>query len=187
MLHKPIKPRALLDQLEGVFDDRAGTNGINTGASSEAAEPDPEAAETVDPSTLKLLLVEDDLVNQTVATHLLQRLDLKADVANNGQEGVEMASQKSYDIVFMDMHMPVRDGLSAARGIRDELPEDHQPYIVAMTAAVSKQDRENCEAAGMDDFVSKPILVDQLSAAIDRALQARFQRSLAAPAGSASV
>ncbi len=111
-----------------------------------------------------ILLVEDNLVNQKVATRMLQKLGLKADIAGNGQEALKALENRSYDILLMDMQMPVMDGLSATQAIRAiKSPHFVQPIIIAMTANAMKGDRERCIAAGMNDYISKPIKLPQLS------------------------
>ncbi|HRD35782.1 MAG TPA: ATP-binding protein [Rhodocyclaceae bacterium] len=107
-------------------------------------------------SGARILLVEDNEVNQLVASELLESKGFVVDVAGNGQVGVEMAAARRYDLVLMDMQMPVMDGMSAARAIRRAFPADVLP-IVALTANVMQQNRECCAAAGMQGFITKPI------------------------------
>jgi PAS domain S-box-containing protein len=117
---------------------------------------------------LSVLLAEDNLVNQKVAQHMLVKLGCNADLAQNGRETVQMLSQRRYDVVFMDVQMPEVDGLQATRLIR--LNDDiDQPYIIAMTANAMDQDRADCAAAGMDDFVAKPVRLADISEALERA------------------
>ncbi|WP_108667396.1 hybrid sensor histidine kinase/response regulator [Euzebya rosea] len=112
---------------------------------------------------LRVLLVEDDPVNQMVAFHMLDRLGLTADVADNGQAALEAVHRCDYDVVLMDVHMPVMDGPTAARHIRQELPAARQPTIVAMTANAMPGDRERLLAADMDDYVAKPVRLGDLA------------------------
>ncbi len=102
---------------------------------------------------LRVLVVEDNMVNQKVAVNMLAREGLRADVVANGQEAVVALCRQYYDIVLMDVQMPVLDGIEATARIRRMLPEDEQPYIVAMTASTLDQARQRYEQAGMDDFV----------------------------------
>ncbi len=105
----------------------------------------------------KILLVEDNKINQKVALKMLEKLGFSAECANNGQEAVDALKTQKYEIVFMDCQMPVKDGFEATREIR-KMPEIvHQPSIIAMTAFAMNGDREKCINAGMDDYVSKPI------------------------------
>ncbi|MEL6253793.1 MAG: response regulator [Bacteroidota bacterium] len=104
---------------------------------------------------LKILLVEDNAINQKVASRMLQKIGYQADIAGNGQEALDALRIISYDLVFMDMQMPVMDGLEATRQIREKL--DKQPIIIAMTANASEEDKRKCLEAGMQDYLSKPI------------------------------
>lgn len=113
----------------------------------------------------RVLLVEDNNLNQEVATELLRGAGLVVDVADNGQIAVEKVQAAAYDIVLMDMQMPVMDGLSATRFIRQMPQFEHLP-IVAMTANAMQRDREACRAAGMDDHLAKPIDVHELFQAL---------------------
>jgi len=110
----------------------------------------------------QILLVEDNIVSQKVALHLLGRLGYCADVVQNGAEAVQAVQAAAYNLVLMDLHMPVMDGLEAARLIRQVLPAERQPAIVAMTAAALVEDQQACLAVGMDGFITKPIRLEQL-------------------------
>ncbi|MEM6343029.1 MAG: response regulator [Bacteroidota bacterium] len=111
-----------------------------------------------------ILLVEDNLVNQKVATRMLQKLGLKADIAGNGLEALKALDHRPYDVLLMDMQMPEMDGLTATKEIRAiQSPYFVQPTIIAMTANAMKGDRERCLEAGMNDYISKPIKLSQLS------------------------
>ncbi|MFT4631012.1 MAG: PAS domain S-box-containing protein [Candidatus Pseudothioglobus sp.] len=126
-------------------------------------------AEPNDFSALRVLLAEDNIVNQKVARQILLKLGCNADVAQNGREAIQMLSQRQYDVVFMDVQMPEVDGLEATRLIR-VLDDDDQPYIIAMTANAMAEDRQICREAGMDDFVAKPIRLGDIEAALQRTL-----------------
>ncbi|AKG22084.1 response regulator [Calothrix sp. 336/3] len=117
---------------------------------------------------LKILLVEDGLVNQKIALKLLERLGYQADVANNGLEAVKAVQNQTYDLVFMDVQMPEMDGLEATRYIRQEISLNKQPQIIAMTANARPEDRQECLNAGMDDFISKPIRLDAIEVVIKK-------------------
>jgi CheY-like chemotaxis protein/HPt (histidine-containing phosphotransfer) domain-containing protein len=117
---------------------------------------------------LRLLLVEDNLVNRKLALTLLQRLGYQAEVAVNGLEALTTLQQRSYDVILMDLQMPEMDGLEATREIRRRWAIENQPRIVAMTANAMPGDRELCLQAGMDDYLSKPIQVSELRAVLER-------------------
>ncbi|HBC41325.1 MAG TPA: hypothetical protein DCZ88_05325 [Pseudanabaena sp.] len=109
---------------------------------------------------LRILLAEDNVINQKVTIHILQRMGYRADVVANGLEVLAALCHQTYDVVFMDMQMPEMDGLEATRQIYENLQTGnliHRPRIVAMTANAMQGDREVCLAAGMDDYLSKPI------------------------------
>jgi CheY-like chemotaxis protein len=120
-------------------------------------------------SDLRILLAEDNAVNQLVALRMLERLGCRADTAANGKEVLQAMQNRSYDIVLMDVQMPEMDGLEAARRIRRS--KGIQPYIIAMTAHAMKGDKEVCLEAGMDDYVSKPVRMEELRAAMLRGLK----------------
>jgi len=115
---------------------------------------------------MKIMLVEDNLVNQMVAKGFLQKLGYTPDVANNGQEALEALQSKNYDLIFMDMMMPVMDGLEATRIICSLKPAHQRPWIVAMTANALEEHKQQCIAAGMNDFLTKPFTLDNLETAI---------------------
>ena len=117
---------------------------------------------------LRILLAEDNRVNQKVATKILERLGYSADVAENGIEVIEALERETYDLILMDVQMPEMDGLEATRAVRGKFPAERQPRIVAMTANATQRDREACYEAGMDDYVSKPVAVRHLVAALER-------------------
>lgn len=111
---------------------------------------------------LRILAAEDNLINQKVVTKIVERLNIKIDVVNNGLEALERVSASDYDIVFMDMEMPEMDGIESTIRIRKLENRDLKPRIIAMTANTSEEDKEKCLAAGMDDFISKPITLDDI-------------------------
>ena len=134
------------------------------GATSPAV---PVAAPAPEPPALRhplsILLVEDNLVNQRVALLMLRRLGYDADVAGNGREAVIAVERGRYDLVFMDLQMPEMDGMEATRVLCARWPAHQRPRIVAMTANASTSDRDQCFAAGMDDFLSKPVRSPELA------------------------
>ncbi len=116
---------------------------------------------------LRILLAEDNQVNQKLAVLLLMRLGYAVDLAENGQEVLDAMQQHTYDVILMDVQMPEMDGLEATRRLRATLPPNRQPHIIAMTANAMQGDRELCINAGMDDYISKPVEVTALVAALE--------------------
>ena len=112
---------------------------------------------------IRVLLAEDNVVNQKVAGRMLERLGLRADVAANGLEAVQMFELVSYDVILMDCHMPEMDGYSAAGAIRRLGERGQQVAIIAMTAEAMAGAREECLQAGMDDYIAKPVKLEDLS------------------------
>jgi len=131
-------------------------------AIAPAEQPPPRADET-DLVGLNVLLVEDNAVNQQVATSLLKSLGCGCDLAADGQQAVDLAHRGGYDVVLMDCQMPVMDGFAAAQHIRELPGELGRVVIIAMTAHAMQGDRERCLAAGMDDYLTKPIRKDVLA------------------------
>ncbi len=117
-------------------------------------------------SPLRILVAEDNVVNQKVALLLLERLGYAADVAADGEETLAALRRQRYDVILMDVQMPGMDGLEAARRIRDEWPAEERPRIIAVTASALREDRETCLSAGMDDYLSKPVLLEDLRLAL---------------------
>src|SRR5204863_4791077 len=103
------------------------------------------------------------------ALRLLARMGYRADVAGNGLEVLEALQRQSYDVILMDVQMPEMDGLETTRAIHKDLPPKQRPRIIAMTANAMQGDREECLAAGMDDYLTKPIQVKALQEALERA------------------
>jgi CheY-like chemotaxis protein len=117
---------------------------------------------------LRILIAEDNPINQQVARRILQQFGYQSDVVGNGQEAVNVLGKERYDLCFMDVQMPVMDGLEATRQIRSRLTPEQRPYIAAMTANALKEDRALCLNAGMDDYISKPVGLEKLREALDR-------------------
>jgi CheY-like chemotaxis protein len=115
---------------------------------------------------LRILLAEDNLVNQKVAIHMLKRIGYQADIVMNGFEVLERLHQHAYDVILMDLQMPKMDGMEATRRILIEFPEHRCPTIIAMTANALEGDRQECLDAGMHDYVTKPVKIEQLAHAL---------------------
>ena len=155
---KPLKTAALQHAIIRLF------------SSAAAAGPSAPVRETrlSDEVPLKVLLAEDNAVNQKVALGLLERLGYRADLAVNGIEVLSMAEKQPYDLILMDMQMPEMDGLEACRELRRRLPPALQPKIVALTANAMQGDRDICLAAGMNDYIPKPVQLHEIAALIRR-------------------
>lgn len=117
---------------------------------------------------LQILVVDDNQVNQKIALLTLQELGYHADVSANGVEALHALRRQAYDVVLMDVQMPIMDGLTTTHCIRQEWTESQRPRIIAMTANALKGDREKCLTAGMDDYISKPICLDELIQALNK-------------------
>jgi PAS domain S-box-containing protein len=118
--------------------------------------------------SLRVLVAEDNAINRKVAIGLLDQLGYAADVVANGAEVIEILEKRTYDLVFMDLHMPVMDGLTTTRNIASRWPDHHRPVIIAMTADAMQGDRERCMASGMDDYISKPVSLESLGTVLAR-------------------
>jgi CheY-like chemotaxis protein len=165
-LSKPLKPSALFDVLMNIFASKAGAS---TGAAPAAGgyKMDIEMGIRL---PLRILLAEDNIVNQKLALRLLVQMGYRADVAANGIEVIESLQRQMYDVILMDVQMPEMDGLEASRRICALWPRDERPQIIAMTANAMQGDREMCLDAGMDDYVSKPIRVEELVTALSKVI-----------------
>jgi signal transduction histidine kinase/DNA-binding response OmpR family regulator/HPt (histidine-containing phosphotransfer) domain-containing protein len=158
-LTKPVHQSHLYDALVGI---------LNASAGNAPYKYHPVAPEWRLAPPMRILLADDNAVNQRMALLLLERLAQTADIVSNGVEAVNAATQLPYDLILMDVLMPEMDGLDALRVIRQRLPPERQPRIVAMTANALRGDRERCLEAGMDDYISKPIQLAELARVIER-------------------
>ena len=168
---KPFKPLSLLETFSRVLNGTSKKNVARVEKSSK------EKMGVCCP--LKILLAEDNTVNQKVATLMLKRQGYKADIANNGLEVLEAMERQRYDLILMDIQMPEMDGYEATRAITEKYHEDERPYIIALTANAMQGDRELAIDAGMDDYMSKPmkgpVLEKGLQSAYD-AISSRVKR-----------
>ena len=168
-LTKPIKQAHLYRTLVHVLG-RPDLAPVRAAQVTPAAEPEEIA--------LRILVAEDNPVNQKVALMLLKRLGYRADVAANGIEALQALRQIPYDVVLMDVRMPEMDGLEATRRIVAEWPdEEKRPCVVALTADVTRAKQEECKAAGMKGFLTKPVDRDQLAQVIEQCLKRKAARS----------
>jgi PAS domain S-box-containing protein len=166
-LNKPIKASSLYNALVGVFAQQPQP------IAPSLSEPQPTAPPVH--HTISVLLAEDNVVNQKVAVRQLEKLGYRADVVANGRELLASLRRQLYDIVLTDVQMPEMDGLEAARIICQEWEPECRPYLIAMTANAMKEDRDECLAAGMNDYVSKPVRLAELQTALERGLQHKAQ------------
>ncbi len=136
--------------------------------------------------TLRILIVDDIEVNRKVLLLMLSRLGYTADLVTNGKEAVQALEKQHYDLVFMDLQMPVLDGLRAAQIIRQNSADREHPYIIAITAYADRFDRETCINVGMNDYLSKPATLDDLRVAIQSA-QIQLQKKGVHPGNEETV
>jgi len=160
-LAKPLRQSQLFDTLVSLL--ARGVASKTTEPATVKLQMDPGMA-TRHP--LRILVAEDNVVNQKLALRQLQQLGYRADLASNGLEAIESVERQTYDVVLMDVQMPEMDGIEASRRITGKLPSGRRPRIVAMTANAMQGDREMCLTAGMDDYIAKPIRVNQLVEAL---------------------
>ncbi|MGZ8435309.1 MAG: response regulator, partial [Candidatus Binatia bacterium] len=158
VLSKPAKEARLFDALSALFGVVSNVNAKSAAADTNLASNYP----------LRILLAEDNVVNQKVALKILERMGYRTDVASNGKEAVEAVERQRYDVILMDVQMPETDGVQATAKIR-ELLGDQRPWIIALTANALEGDRERYIGVGMDDYLSKPIRVAALAQALANA------------------
>ncbi|MCP4283477.1 MAG: response regulator, partial [Gammaproteobacteria bacterium] len=164
-LTKPVKPSQLYNTLSEVFAAEPGKRMEHRYEPPEESGFDKDMGERL---PLRILLAEDNSINQQLALRTLERLGYRADVAGNGVEALDALRQKLYDVILMDVQMPEMDGLEATRQIRKEFQTEAQPRIIAVTANAMQGDREECLSAGMDDYISKAFEVQELMNALEK-------------------
>ncbi len=177
VLLKPVKSSRLYNTFIEIFSPVDAVF-PSTPAEKTHSEFDPGMGQR---HPLRILLAEDNHTNQVLTLALLDRLGYRADVAGNGVEVLKALQRQFYDVILMDVQMPEMDGLEATREVRRSFNPDLQPRIVALTADAMKEDRERCLAAGMDDYVSKPIQVNELISALNKTPQSMFDGPMLFP------
>ena len=147
VLTRPVKPHSLHQVLSQLLSPRIRRRASHSSPSQPRSTPRP----------LRILVVEDNPINQKVAQTMLSHLGYAADLASNGQEALHALQHRAYDVIFMDVQMPEMDGIETTRKIRSSFPLDRQPRIIALTANVVSDDRQRYVSLGMDDYLSKPL------------------------------
>lgn len=158
VLKKPLRHRLFLNALQSIFAHHPEVQKAAT----------PSSVVVLPQNDLSILVAEDNPINQKLILRILKSLGYQADIAQSGKEAVEAVTAKKYDIVFMDVQMPEMDGFEATKRIQESLPKEQRPIIIAMTAHALQGDRERCLEAGMDDYLSKPLLIDDVRQCIER-------------------
>jgi two-component system sensor histidine kinase/response regulator len=161
-LVKPVRPSLLFDVLHSLRAAKPAH------ANRQVVEEGPAPADQASHRWARVLVVEDNIANLKVAVRMVEKLGYRADVAANGTEAVKILGDMRYDAVLMDCHMPEMDGFEATRAIRRNEPDGRHTPVIAMTASALSGDRERCLAAGMDDYISKPIKLHVVAAMLER-------------------
>jgi len=164
-LHKPIKPSQLYNVLISIFAEQEQARPVLKPAEATRVQFDVLLGQRL---PLRILLAEDNTLNQKLVLRLLERMGYRADAVANGLEVLEALQRQSYDVILMDVQMPEMDGLEASRAIHEGWEAWQRPRIVAMTANAMQGDREECLAAGMDDYLTKPIEIEALQETLER-------------------
>jgi signal transduction histidine kinase/ligand-binding sensor domain-containing protein/CheY-like chemotaxis protein/HPt (histidine-containing phosphotransfer) domain-containing protein len=165
-VNKPVKPAQLHHVLNSVF------KGVPAPAEAAPQTALPQlTSDFAKRYPLRILLAEDNVVNQKMEVRLLEKMGYRVGVASNGLEVLEALERQRYDVVLMDLQMPEMDGLEATRRILTRWPQDHRPRIIGVTANVIADDRSAAITAGMDDYINKPIRVEELQAVLARSAQ----------------
>jgi signal transduction histidine kinase/DNA-binding response OmpR family regulator/HPt (histidine-containing phosphotransfer) domain-containing protein len=163
ILNKPVRWKSLHQTLAELFGGGIETSKLDKERLIKDTYISPSKV-----SPLNVLFVEDNIINQKVAIKILEKLGYKADIAKDGLEAVENARLKDYDLIFMDILMPKLGGIDATKMIREVFGAKKKPKIIAMTADTMMNDREACLNAGMDDYLNKPINVEDIRAVLDK-------------------
>jgi len=181
-LVKPVRQSQLLNTLATAWSKKLQSGfATRTSAPHEIEVRKSKLAGRFAEAPVLVLVAEDNVVNQKVAVRMLERVGLRPDVAANGREAVEMCALRPYDLIFMDCQMPEMDGYAATAEIRKRLGPDRWVAIIAMTAEAMEGARERCIGAGMDDYITKPVRLDEMIEALQKWVP------VAVPAGTSSL
>jgi signal transduction histidine kinase/CheY-like chemotaxis protein len=176
-LVKPVRHSQLLRTITTAWAKRRTLSATAVPVTATQPRPiapvKPVASSVPAGHTIRVLIAEDNAVNQRVAVYMLKKLGLRADVAADGREAVQLFEMLPYDLILMDCQMPEMDGYEASREIRRREPAGHHTVIIAMTAEAMAGAREDCLAAGMDDYIAKPVRLEDLSVIVNKCLQAK--------------
>jgi CheY-like chemotaxis protein len=179
-LVKPVRQSQLLNTLAAAWAKKL--NSVGLGEAPQAAPPKSVMAKPFEAAAIRVLLAEDNRVNQTVSARMLERLGFRAEVASNGRMAVEMWNATPYEVILMDCQMPDMDGYAAAGEIRRQEGSKRTTAIIALTAEAMPGTRERCLAAGMDDYLVKPIKLEELRDSLQR-----WSRAIREPQADAKV
>jgi len=173
-LSKQLRDQYLRAAIHQVFSDKRINNKRLVTRFTIQGQDAPRSEEIVSEGSVSVLLVEDNIVNQKLAARMLEKAGCNVDVANNGKEAVKRWLDENYQMIFMDCMMPVMDGYEATREIRRQEEESglSRTPIIALTANAMEGERERCQGAGMDEFITKPVKAKQLKSVVELYLEA---------------
>ncbi|MEJ7827931.1 MAG: response regulator [Segetibacter sp.] len=163
VLTKPVKQHHLLLSILGELGQQKTMQAV------EVKAPTILRADFAEEFPLKILIAEDNLINQKLIEHILHKLGYKPEIVPNGLQALECITWEAFDVILMDIQMPEMDGLESTQNIRKLPPPSTQPYIIAMTANAMPEDRENCIKSGMNDYIAKPLKLEELLIILEKA------------------
>jgi CheY-like chemotaxis protein len=168
-LVKPVRQSQLQNTLATAWARKLGRGlATATNALNEIAPLRSQLADSFAGEQVRVMVAEDNIVNQKVAVRILERLGLRPDAVGNGREAVQQCAMLPYNVVFMDCQMPEMDGYTAAKEIRKQQRPNGRVAIIAMTADVTEGCRQGCIAAGMDDYIAKPVRPGEIIEALKK-------------------
>jgi len=170
ILRRPTTPNRMIIKIDRILQKTASQSNVLSSKTSSDADL---ISTQVHQGACSVLVVEDHPINRKLAVILLEKLNCRFVTANHGEEALGCMETQSFDIVLMDLHMPVMDGFETARTIRQRWGDADRPFLVALTAAASQQDRELAKASGLTEFLTKPIQFEQLEKLVERSRRPR--------------